>query len=178
MARRFVARPPAPNFSSQYVKIRGLREYQQKLDALGDGMADHGCVYALAGGIDQMRDAVRARVPVLRRPDPRRRAGTLRNAIQALRSSATKYAVTYVAGIRLLSGRAIRAFKRKTGKGARDNPSDPFYGPVLEYGKTPRTRHPFIRPGFQAAGEAALRTSADRLRTFTLGEIKRLAAQA
>lgn len=169
------ARPPLPqHFESRYVKIHGLRQYQQKLIELGDGMAGKGAVYALAGGANLMRDAVRQRVPILQQPDPRRRPGVLRSAITAMRVETTRYAATFVVGIRLLTAKAIGRFKRQTGRGSQDNPNDPFYGTILEFGKTPRTAHPSIRPGFQASGEPALRVAFERLREFTLREINRL----
>lgn len=162
---------------SRYVKVPGLREYTLKLRELGEGVVSRGCVIALAPGANLIRDAVRARAPLLQVPDPRRKRATVRNAVQALRVMATEFAATYVIGIRLLANRAISAFKRRTGKGGSENPDDPFYGTILEFGKTPRTQHPFLRPGFQASAEAAVRVSSDRLSQYTDAEIRRLGAQ-
>lgn len=160
--------------ASGRVELRGLREYQEKLLRLGDGMVTQGCVVALAPGANLMRDAARLRAPVLQSPDPRRKPGTLRNAIQALRVEPQKYAVQYVVGIRLLAARAIGRFKRRTGLQAKDNPDDPFYGTILEFGRTARTRHPFLKPAFQASAEAAVKRSFDGLRAYTDAEIRRL----
>jgi hypothetical protein len=160
------------------VQIKGLREYQEKLIALGDGMVGRGATYALAGGADVMRDAARRFVPVLQVPDPRRKPGVLRNAVVALRVRTDRFAAQFVVGIKLLGGKAVAAFKRKTGKASQANPDDPFYGPILEFGKTPRTRHPFMKPAFDRWAEQALRVAFDRLRTFTNDTIRRLGARA
>jgi len=178
MARRIAAAPRASNLrTTDHVQIKGLREYQDKLVMLGEGMITKGCVAALGPGADLMRNAARARAPVLQIPDPRRKPGTLRNAIRAMRVEPKKYAVTFVVGIKLLASRAIGAFKRKTGRNAKNNPDDPFYGPVLELGKTDRTRHPFLKPGFQASAEPAVRLAGQKLGEFTDAEIRRLGAQ-
>jgi hypothetical protein len=158
------------------VELKGLNEYTTKLMMLGDSMVHVGCVRALAPGANLMRDAARMRAPVLQVPDPRRRAGTLRNAIQAMRvSKPGVYAVTYVVGIKLLSSRAIGAFKRKTGRDGKFNPEDPYYGTILEFGKTPRTRRPFLKPAFQVAAEPAVRLSFDHLKMYTDAAIRRIA---
>lgn len=182
MASRF-RRPPVPPRTqsrlgqSGRVEFAGLGDYVRKLGELGEGMVDRGCVVALARGSNIMRDAVKRRVPVLRTPDPRRSPGTLRDAIRAMRVRTTNFAVTFVVGIKLLSRGAVSHFKRKTGKGGNENPKDPFYGTILEYGKTQRTRHPSLVPGFQASGEEALRASFTSLQEFTNAEIRRLGAR-
>ncbi len=124
-----------------------------------------------------MAKAARSRAPILQTPDPRRRPGTVRDAVRAMRVQASKYAVTFVVGIKLLASRAIGAFKRKTGRDAKNNPNDPFYGTILEFGKTARTRHPFLKPGFQASAEAAVKLAGEKLGEFTNAEIRRLGAQ-
>lgn len=178
MARRIPAAPRYSNLSTiDNVQIKGLREYQDKLVRLGEGMITKGCVAALGPGADLMRNAARMRAPVLQQPDPRRKAGTLRNAIRAMRVEAQKYAVTFVVGIKLLTSRAVGAFKRKTGRDAKNNPDDPFYGTILEFGKTARTRHPFLKPAFQASAEPAVKLAGQKLGEFTEAEIRRLGAQ-
>lgn len=178
MARRLrIPIPPANLATSGRVQLRGMREYQEKLVRLGNDMIGRGCITALAPGADVMRDAVRARTPVLQQPDPRRRPGVLRNAITAMHVASERFAATYVIGIKLLSARAIGAFKRKTGRDSRNNPDDPFYGTILEFGKTPRTRHPFVRPGFQASAERAVKVAFSHLQLFTDAAIRRIGGQ-
>ncbi len=178
MARKMPSPPRFSNLSATgNVQIKGLREYQDKLLQLGQGMITKGCVAALGPGADLMRNAARSRAPTLQLPDPRRKPGTVRNAIQAMRVEAQKYAVTFVVGIKLLSSRAVGRFKRKTGRDGRDNPDDPFYGTILEFGKTARTRHPFLKPAFQAAAEPAVKLAGEQLREFTDAEIRRLGSQ-
>lgn len=156
------------------VHIKGLSEYQKKLSLLGEDMVLRGCVAALAPGADVMRDAAKRAAPVLRHPDPRRREGVLRQAISAMRVKAGKFPVQYVVGIRLLSRRAIAAFKKRTGRSGAENPNDPFYGTILEYGRTARTRHPFLRPIFDSAARQAIDVSFQRLKTFTESAIRRM----
>lgn len=159
------------------VEIKGLRNYQEQLSRLGEDMVLRGCVVALAPGADVLRDAVKPRVPVLQRPDIRRRPGTLRNAIRALRVKAGRFPVTYVVGIRLLTGRAISAWKKKSGKSGAENPNDPYYGTILEFGRTARTRRPFIRPAFDQAAQRAIEVAVRRLASFTDDAVRRLGAK-
>lgn len=178
MARRIPVPPRISNLSTTgNVHVRGLREYQDKLVRLGEGMVNKGCVMALAPAANLMRDAARSRAPILQAPDPRRKPGTLRNAIHAMRVKPGEFAVTFVVGIRMLTSRAVGAFKRRTGRDGRDNPDDPFYGSILELGKTARTRNPFLKPAFQASAEPAVKLAGEKLRDFTEGEIRRLGAQ-
>ena len=159
------------------VRLVGMREYALKLQQLGDGMIERGCVVALAVGVNEMRDAVKARAPVLRVADARRRPGVVRNAVQALRSRLTRFAVTYVVGVRQLTSGRVRQFTRRTGKRSSENPDDPWYANILEYGKSKRTHHPFIRPAFSASAPRAVQISFNRLRSFTESEIHRIAAR-
>lgn len=156
------------------VRLEGMKEYARRLQELGDGMVTRGCVVALAPGANILREAARARAPVLKTPDPRRRPLTLKNAVQALRVKTTRFAATFVVGIRLLKGSQVAAFKKRTGKAGNENPDDPFYGTILEYGKTPRTRRPFLKPAFDAAAKPAVQTSFEHLKRFTEREIRRI----
>ena len=176
MARVLVPRVPNNLRVTSTVRLIGMRDYAQRLQRLGDGMIERGCVVALAPGADLLRDAVRARAPVLQQPDPRRKPFTLKNAIVAMRSKATRFAVTYVVGIRLLKAAAITRFKKRSGRGASENPDDPFYGTILEYGRTPRTMRPFLRPAFSASARPAVEASFNRLKSFTDSEIRRIGA--
>ena len=174
MAKVRVPRVPQNLALSETVRLTGMRQYAERLRELGDNMIERGCVIALAPGANLLRDAVRARAPVLQAADPRRRPGTLRNAVQAMRVKTTRFAVTYVIGVRQLKAAAIARFKRKSGRKAAENPDDPFYGSILEFGKTPRTQRSFIRPAFDAAGRQAIEVSFRRLADYTDAEIRRI----
>lgn len=176
MARMRLPAPPSNLGAAGTVQLRGLRDYAQRLQELGTNMVERGCVIALAPGANILREAARARAPVLKAPDPRRRPMVLKNAVQAMRSKVTRYAVTYVVGIRLLKGSQVAAFKRRTGKTGAENPDDPFYGTILEYGKTARTRRPFLKPAFEAASKPAVRTAFEHLKMYTDREIRRIGA--
>lgn len=164
------------------VKVVGLREWAQKLAELGHGMLERGCVQAMGVGANVMRDAVKRFAPVLQRPDPRRSPGTLRDAIHAMRSRNTRFTASFVVGVKLLSQAAISKFKgarAKAGKrwSGKFNPNDPFYGPILELGKTQRTRHPYLKPGFDASSHRAIDASFEKLRQYTMAEMIRLGAR-
>jgi hypothetical protein len=182
MARRARApmRDPRSNLGGAgSVELKGLSEYVNRLEQLGGDMVFIGCVRSLGPGANLMRDAARARAPVLQMPDPRRKPGTLRDAITTLRvTKPRKFAVEFVVGIRLLSRSAVTKFKQKTGRDSKENPDDPFYGPILEMGRTERTRRQFLRPAFQTSAESAVRLSFDRLKAYTLERIRQLGAAA
>jgi chromosome segregation ATPase len=73
-----------------------------------------------------------------------------------------------------LKAAQVKAFTKRTGRKSSENPDDPFYGSILEYGKTARTQRPFIRPAFDASAAQAVQVSFNRLGTYTEAEIRRL----
>lgn len=175
--RRPSIRQPLRTYGN--VELKGLREYQERLGELGADMMDRGLVLSLGAGSLVMRDAVRQYAPVLRAPDPRRLPGTLKSAVVRMRSSVSRYSMTFVVGVRLLSAQAVRAFKVARARSGQRwsgnfNPHDPFYGPILELGKTPRTRHPFLKPGFNASAVRAVTVARDTLGGYTEAAIRRL----
>lgn len=98
---------------------RQLREVEKRFRrrAVSQGVRDAAKVF---------RDAARQSAPVLRRRDPRRLPGVLRNAITIARSKrAPRGAVAYSVIVR-------------AGKGRRGTARDPFYWRFLEAGWIPR----------------------------------------
>jgi hypothetical protein len=94
-----------------------------------------------------------------------------------MRVRAGKYPVTFVVGIKMLSTAAVSRFKRRSGRGSSENPNDPYYGTILEFGKSDRTRHPFLKPAFASSAQRAVQVAFDRLRVFTMDAIQRIGAR-
>jgi HK97 gp10 family phage protein len=76
--------------------------------------------------------------------------GLLRRMLRATRGKRDELAASAYVTVRRLSKKKIAEYKKRTGKAAATNPEDPFYWSILEFGKTTRTAHPFIRPAFEA----------------------------
>jgi HK97 gp10 family phage protein len=156
---------------------RGFRELEQNLQMLGKEMHQKGVRLMMSRAAVPMRNDAKSRAPVLSKPDPRRKPGTLRNAIAIWRKRNTQYAVTYYVGIRRLGAKAIAAFKRKTGRSAAENPNDAFYGLWVELGTSKMAARPFLRPAFEARKLESVRVALDAGRTFvrqTAAKFKRI----
>lgn len=79
--------------------------------------------------------------------------GLIEKALRSTRGVKRNTESSAFVGIRPLSRRAVARFKRETGKKSGLNPVDPYYWKVLEFGKSDRTAHPFLRPAFNASKE-------------------------
>jgi HK97 gp10 family phage protein len=121
---------------------------------------------AVAAGAIVIRDDARSRVPILKKPDKRRKPGTLRNAIRVGRSKldSSRVQETYNVYVNVLSKGVIRRFKQRTGKSSRDNPNDAYYWKVWEFGNGVNNTHPFLRPAFDARWRDAASVIASTLR--------------
>lgn len=131
------------------VRIRGLDELKAQLRAIPEKLRRRALRNALAAGARIVRDEARRNAPVLRTPDPRRKPGTVRDAITVRTSKQAKANgdVGVFVNVRPLKAAQIRAYKAKGGKAA-SNPNDPFYWRWLEFG----------RQGRAGQGSAAART--------------------
>ena len=130
----------------------------------------------LIAGARVVRDEARRRAPVLKIPDPRRRAGTLRRSIRAMRIRPPHYAATAIVRVRGLTRKQIGAFKKKRGAGGANNPNDPFYWRFVEFGTSTMGARPFLRPAFESKKEAAVRLAIATLRPLVAAEINKLGA--
>lgn len=159
-------------------KIEGGPELIARLKQLGGPQLERVGVEALRAGGAAFRDAARERAPVLKEPDPRRTAGTLKRSIRvarARRGGESEFEV--VVGVRKSTARARRAFRaasrtfdafRAAGnrfRGATENPNDPYYWRWVELPTKRATlrAQPFLRPAFDAAREDATQRVLDRL---------------
>ena len=137
--------------AKEYVQINGIRELALAARKLNDEVKAKIAYRALIAGARITRNAARALAPVLQakyQGDPRRQAGTLRNAI---------------VGVRMLSKASIAKFKQQTGKAGAANPRDPYYWWAVEAGTRghvrrkqaiPETR--FLKRGFEGNVERSL----------------------
>lgn len=159
-------------------KIEGGPELQVRLRALGGPQLTRVSFEALRAGGAAIRDAARERAPVLKEPDPRRTAGTLRKSIRVARArSGGESEFEVVVGVRKSTARARRSFRAasRTFEGFRaagnrfragtENPNDPYYWRWVELTtKRPTLRpQPFLRPAFEAARETAAQRVIERL---------------
>lgn len=162
---------------AEIVQWKGFRELEQNLKLLGDDMREKGVKLMMSRAAVPMRDDAKSRAPILSEPDPRRKPGTVRNAIRIWRKRATRYAVTYYVGVRTLGRKAVTAFKRKTGRSSADNPNDPFYWRFLEFGTSKMSARPFLRPAFESKKQESVRVALETGRNFvraTASKFKRI----
>lgn len=165
----------------EVIKTAGFRELVDALKRLPEAVHAKVLVRALRAGAKPVEATAKRMAPVLKSPDPRRRPGTLRRAISTARmrdNSLDSHGAAVKVRVKRLSGKAVSAFKEKTGKHSSDNPDDPFYAHVLEYGKLPRTAHPFLRPALYAEREAAIQEMAREMRAGIDREARKLAKKA
>lgn len=147
---------------------RGLKELEDNLKMLDAEMHERGVKRMMARAAVPMRDDAKRRAPVLKDPDPRRRAGVLRERIRLWRHRATQYAVTYYVGVRGLSRASVRLFKTQNKTSAANNPEDPFYWRWQELGIPSRGIGPksFMRKAFESQKMASVHAAIDAGQKF------------
>lgn len=134
---------------------RGIDECKARLKALPDKLRRRLLRNALAAGARIVRDEARRSTPVLRKATPYRTPGTVRNAIRVRTSKTAKASgnVGVFVNVVPLKGKAVAAFKARTGRGGGKNPNDPFYWRWLNFGRqgraasAARARTPYMREG-------------------------------
>lgn len=120
-------------------RITGLDNVVAQLRAVPVKLRVRAIRNALAAGARIVRDDARQGAPVLSQADPRRTAGTVRDAIVVRTSKQARQAgdVGVFVNVRPLKASQVRAFKASGGKAA-SNPRDPFYWRWLEFGRQGR----------------------------------------
>lgn len=157
--------------------FKGFRELEQNLKMLGEQMRERGVKRMMSRAAVPMRDDAKRRAPVLKEPDPRRKPGTLRDAIKIWRKRMTRYAVTYYVGVRGISRGSIKRFKQLTGKQSSENPNDPFYWFWVEAGTSKMAAKPYLRPAFESQKVESVRVALHEGREFvrkTAAKFKRV----
>ena len=119
---------------------RGIDECKAQLRALPDKMRRRLLRNALAAGARLVRDEAKRATPVLREPRRYRKPGTVRDAIRVRTSKVAKSQgnVGVFVNVQPLKGKAVSAFKARTGLGGGKNPDDPFYWRWLNFGRQGR----------------------------------------
>ena len=117
-----------------------------------------------AGSVVIQKEA-QSRAPVLQSPDPRRKPGTLKNAIR-VRGAKIVRGVGVVGGVivRPLTAGQISKFKSQGGGKGANNPDDPFYANFVEFGTVKMAQRPFMRPALSSKAQAAIDTVAQYTR--------------
>ena len=122
------------------VTVRGIDELKAQLKAIPDKLRRQALRNALAAGARLVRDEAKRNAPVLQRPDPRRKPGTVRDAIRVRTSKQARAEgnVGVFVNVRPLTGKQITTFKAGAGRKGAANPNDPFYWRWLEFGRAVR----------------------------------------
>jgi HK97 gp10 family phage protein len=156
------------------VRIHGLRQIEQAMKSLPARMDRRLLNRSLIVGGRLFRDEARARVPLLRVPDPRRVRGAIQRAIHVGAVRPEGHTASVWVRVRPLTRRQIANFKRKRGKQASANPADPFYWRFVEFGTSKMAARPFMRPAFEAKKREAVDAAIADLRPRVDAEIAKL----
>lgn len=154
------------------VKITGLKELGQTMEALGRKTRNKLGAKAMRRGGVIIRDQARANAPVLQEKVLHRKRGTLRKAIIASTKLQKDGSVRTIIFVRSLKNSKVLEFKSKTGKGGAYNPHDPFYWRFVEFGTSKMPAQPFLQPAFTSKKEQASREIITTLRDGILREVK------
>lgn len=145
-------------------KVDGLRALSATLAGLPAQLEKRMILGALRAAAQVIRKDAMQRVPILKKSDPRRRAGLVRDSITVRKSKVRNNAV-YV-GVSALKASQVKITKgakktiiNKRGReqvvatrSKRDwsNPDDPAYWKFIEFGSSTHHARPFLRPAFEA----------------------------
>ncbi|HSX49937.1 MAG TPA: HK97-gp10 family putative phage morphogenesis protein [Cellvibrio sp.] len=159
---------------AEQVGIRGLEELKKTLNALPQVIGEKVIRSALTAAAKPIREEAKAKAPVLKDPDPRRKPGTIQKNIVTRKSKQDKYGV-YV-GVKALKAKQIKAFKKKHGKAA-NNPDDPFYWIFSEFGTSKMPAAPFLRPAFESKKYEALQKFENYSKKHIVKQAEKLAKE-
>jgi HK97 gp10 family phage protein len=154
-------------------KITGADDLSKALMALAPKVEKNILRGAVRAGSVVIQKEAQARAPVLQSPDPRRKAGTLKNAIK-VRGSKVVQGKVVVGGVvvRPLTAGQIAKFKARSGSAGANNPNDPFYANFVEFGTVKMAPRPFMRPALSSKAQSAIDTVAQYTRDRLDAEVK------
>ena len=162
------------------VKLRGIREIREAFEQLPRKINRKILNDGLIAGARLVRDEAKARVPLLKFPDPRRLRGALQRAIHAgrVRPEGRAAATVWIRVRPLTKGQISRFKKARAKKGMKVagalNPNDPFYWRFVEFGTSKMAAWPFLRPAFEARKYAMVDRAMDIFRLRVQAEIAKL----
>ena len=156
------------------VHMMGLEQLRRALRALPEKIQARELGAAVAAGASVIRQEAKALVPVLKEPQANRLPGVLRRAIRSTRGKRRDSEASAVVSIRLLSKKAVAAFKAKGGKSSAQNPNDPFYWRFVEFGTSKMRAQPFLRSAFNTKKEQAAQRIKERLAQVIARQVETL----
>lgn len=144
--------------------IKGVDELKRALEAIPARMQNNILRAAVREASKPVRDEARARAPILKTPDKRRKPGTLKRAIGIRSPRIRGRQVVGGVAVRSLSPKQVMAYKARTGKKAADNPNDAFYAPFVEFGTAKARAQPFMRPALSSKAQASIDAMGKKVR--------------
>ena len=135
------------------VELRGIDELKRALDQVPDKLKRKGLAKGLRLGGNIVRDAARRAAPLLQKPTPRRKKGTVRRNIVVRASKFARRAgdIGVFISVRPLRG----ARTKKLGAAGAKNPNDPFYWRFLEFGTRKMAKRPMLSEGAKKLDQVA-----------------------
>lgn len=157
------------------IKVEGLKEIDAKLGQLPTAVARIALRKSVRAMGSVLVERAKAKAPVLRTPDPRRTAGLLKKSIKTLVfQQSGEFAAAGIVGVKKLSVKKVSAFKRRTGRKASANPSDPYYYRFVEFGTKKMGARAYLRPAYYEGRVNAVKRGTEVLRVAVDAEIEKI----
>jgi len=139
------------------IQMTGLRELGLAMKELDARLQKKVGRNAVAAGARIIQKQAKQNAPVLKEPAPNRKPGTIKKQIRTKaerRKDGTFEARVWVKGI---GKKKVNEFKAATGRKSSENPDDPWYWWLVEFGTARTPAQPFMRPAFEAKKVEAAR---------------------
>ncbi|MDR3427945.1 HK97-gp10 family putative phage morphogenesis protein [Silvimonas sp.] len=148
------------------VRTGGLRELGFAIEKLSRKTQTTIARSALAAGGRVFAKEMRQRVPVLDEATAQRNPGTVKKNIRVRVLRPVKAGeMQAVIGIRSLTGKQLKSWRKSSGQKGAANPDDPFYWYFVEFGTNKMAAQPFVRPSFDTKKEEAAARTKEQLKT-------------
>lgn len=137
------------------VQLEGVDELKRALADVSKQIRTKAVRAALREGGKVIQREARSTVPVLKKPTPTRRPGTIKRNIVV---RASKFARRDKNEGVYVSVRPLRGARtQKLGKASANNPNDPFYWWFVEFGTKFQKARPFMRRAVDTHGQQAIK---------------------
>ncbi len=139
------------------VRLEGVDDLRRALAEAGKQIRTKAVRGALRKAAVLIRDAAKARAPLLQGVTRYRKRGTVQRRISVRPSKFARQAGNegVFVGVKPLRGKADT---RRFGKASAKNPNDPFYWRFLEFGTVKMRARPFLGPAAASKGTEAINT--------------------